>query len=94
MTGCQFAKLIAQDKDRLIRVTFPEFASGSDVTGVFELGAMARLPAIAIFTGIRTEAALAKQLTILAAGQSMEGHRGAPRRACDRRYSDRDRVED
>jgi len=68
MTGCQFAKLIAQDKNRLIRVTFPGLASESDVTGVFELGAEARLPAVAIFTGIRTEEALAEQLSTLAAG--------------------------
>lgn len=68
MTGCQFAKLIAQDKDRLVRVTFGGLAPEEDVTRVFELGARAGLPAIAIFTGIRTEAGLVDQLRVLAAG--------------------------
>ena len=68
MTGCQFAKLIAQDKDRVLRVTFPGLASAADVTRVFQLGAAGRLPAIAIFTGIRTEEQLVEQLMLLARG--------------------------
>lgn len=68
MTGCQFAKLIAQDKDRLVRVTFAGLALEDDVSRVFELGARAGLPAIAIFTRIRTEAGLVDQLKLLAAG--------------------------
>ena len=68
MTGCQFAKLIAQEKDRIVRATFAGLAPEEDVSRVFDAGARARLPAIAIFTGIRTEQALAEQLGILARG--------------------------
>ncbi len=68
MTGCQFARLIAQDRDRIVRVTFPGLASAEDVTRVFELGAAGRLPTVAIFTGIRTEEQLVEQLMLLAAG--------------------------
>ncbi len=68
MTGCQFAKLLAQDRARIVRVTFPGLASAEDVTRVFQLGAAGRLPAIAIFTGIRTEEQLVEQLTLLAGG--------------------------
>lgn len=68
MTGCQFAKLIAQEKDRIVRATFTGLAKEEDVSRVFDAGARARLPAIAIFTSIRTEQALAEQLQILARG--------------------------
>ncbi len=68
MTGCQFARLIAQEKDRIIRATFAGLAAEEDVSRVFDAGARAGLPAIAIFTGIRTEEALAEQLRILARG--------------------------
>ena len=36
MTGCQFARLIAQERDRVVRVTFPSLASPDDVTRVFQ----------------------------------------------------------
>ena len=68
MTGCQFAKLIAQRKDRIVTATFAGIAKEEDVSRVFDLGAEAQLPAIAIFTGIRTESELAGQLEILARG--------------------------
>ena len=68
MTGCQFAKLIAQRKDRIVTATFAGLAQEEDVSRVFDAGAQARLPAIALFTGIRTEDALAEQLDLLARG--------------------------
>ena len=68
MTGCQFAKLIAQRKDRIVTATFAGIAQEEDVSRVFDLGAEAQLPAIAIFAGIRTEYQLAEQLQILARG--------------------------
>jgi hypothetical protein len=68
MTGCQFAKLIAQNKDRIVTATFAGLAQEEDVSRVFDAGAQARLPAIALFTGIRTEHVLVEQLRILAAG--------------------------
>ena len=68
MTGCQFAKLIAQNKDRIVTATFAGLAQEEDVSRVFEAGAQARLPAIALFTEIRTEHALVEQLRILARG--------------------------
>ena len=68
MTGCQFAKLIAQRKDRIVTATFAGLAQEEDVSRVFDAGARAQLPAIALFTGIRTEHALAEQLGILARG--------------------------
>lgn len=68
MTGCQFAKLIAQRKDRIVTATFAGLAQEEDVSRVFDAGAQAQLPAIALFTGIRTEHALAEQLHILARG--------------------------
>lgn len=68
MTGCQFAKLIAQRKDRIVTATFAGLAQEEDVSRVFDAGAQAHLPAIALFTGIRTEHALAEQLHILARG--------------------------
>jgi hypothetical protein len=68
MTGCQFAKLIAQKKERIIRATYPGLAKEEDVSRTLEAGTAARLPAIAIFTGIRTEEDLVEQLRILSRG--------------------------
>jgi hypothetical protein len=68
MTGCQFAKLIAQKKDRILRATFAGLAQEEDVSRLFEAGTQAHLPAIAIFTAIRTEEALVEQLRILSRG--------------------------
>lgn len=66
MTGCQFAKLIAQKRERIVAATFPGLASDIDVSRLFETGTDTHLPAIAVFTGIRTEAALIEQLSVLA----------------------------
>lgn len=68
MTGCQFAALIAQNRDRIAAAAFPELAAEGDVSRIFEAGTNARLPAFALFTEIRTEAALVEQLRILARG--------------------------
>jgi hypothetical protein len=68
MTGCQFAKLIAQNKDRIVTATFAGLALEEDVSRVFDAGAQARVPAIALFTGIRAEHALVEQLQLLAGG--------------------------
>jgi len=66
MTGCQFARLIAQRRDRLVAAAFPGLVSEADVSRVFETGTDTHLPALAVFTGIRTEAALIEQLSVLA----------------------------
>lgn len=68
MTGCEFAKRIAAKPERLIQVTFPALASEPEVSRVFELGASALLPVVVMFSGIRSEAALAQQLSVLAGG--------------------------
>ena len=84
MTGCQFAKLIAQDRDRIVTATFSGLAPEAEVSFVFDAGAKAGLPAIALFTGIRTEDTLVDQLHILAQGarwRISEDQRGASRRA-------------
>src|SRR5690606_324226 len=69
MTGCQFAGLIAQQPDRIVTMTFSGLAPEADVTRLFDAGAEAHVPAIAIFLGIRTERALVEQLRILSAGE-------------------------
>ena len=69
MTGCQFASLIAQQRDRIFTAAFAGLAPEVNVTRLFELGAEAHVPAIAIFLGIRTERELAEQLRILSAGE-------------------------
>jgi hypothetical protein len=66
MTGCQFARLIAQRRDRIVAAAFPGLVSEADVSRVFETGTDTHLPALAVFTGIRTEAALIEQLSVLA----------------------------
>jgi hypothetical protein len=66
MTGCQFARLIAQKRERIVAAAFPMLASDADVSRLFEAGNRLHVPAIAIFTGIRTEAALIEQLGVLA----------------------------
>jgi len=68
MTGCQFAKLIAQRRERIVTSTFAGLTKEEDVSRTFEAGTAARLPAIAIFTGIRTEEQLVEQLRILSRG--------------------------
>jgi len=68
MTGCQFAKLIAQKRERIVAAAFPGLTSEIDVSRLFETGTDTHLPVIALFTGIRTEAALIEQLSILARG--------------------------
>jgi hypothetical protein len=68
MTGCRFAALIAQDPKRIFAVSFHELASEANVSRVFEAAAQAHLPAVAVFTGIRTEDELVEQLRILARG--------------------------
>jgi hypothetical protein len=68
MTGCQFARLIAQRRDRIVAAAFPGLVSEADVSRVFETGTDTHLPAIAVFTGIRTETALIEQLSVLARG--------------------------
>lgn len=65
MTGCQFAKLIAQKKDRSVTFIFTGVAPEEDVSRLFEAGTRSHLPAIAIFTAIRTEDALVEQLGVL-----------------------------
>lgn len=69
MTGCQFAKLIAQDRNRLAWAEFPGIATEANVSRVFARASEARLPAVAIFTGIRSDAELVEQLRVLAAGE-------------------------
>jgi hypothetical protein len=69
MTGCQFATLIAQQRERIVTTTFTGFAPEVDVTRLFDFGAGAHVPVIAIFTGIRTERDLVEQLRILSAGE-------------------------
>jgi hypothetical protein len=68
MTGCQFAKLIAQNRDRIVAAAFHELASEDDVSRLFEAGTRNHLPAFALFTAIRTEAELIEQLSVLARG--------------------------
>ena len=68
MTGCQFAKLIAQKNERILTATFAGLANEEDVTDLFDAGTQDHLPVIVIFTGIRTEDALVEQLRILARG--------------------------
>jgi hypothetical protein len=68
MTGCQFAALIAQDPKRIFAVSFHELASEANVSRVFEAAAQAHLPAVAAFTGIKTEDELVEQLRILGRG--------------------------
>jgi hypothetical protein len=66
MTGCQFAKLIAQKRERIVAAAFPGLASESDVSKIFETGTQTHLPAFVLFTGVRTEADLVEQLCVLA----------------------------
>jgi len=68
MTGCQFAKLIAQKKDRIVTAAFSGLAKEEDVSRLFEAGTRGHLPVIAIFIDIRTEDALVEQLRVLARG--------------------------
>jgi len=68
MTGCQFAALIGQNRDRLVAASFLELASEEEVSEILDHGAEARVPAFALFTGIRSEAELLEQLRILARG--------------------------
>jgi hypothetical protein len=68
MTGCQFAKLIVQNRDHILAAAFHEFASEEDVSRLFETGTQTRVPVFALFTSIKTEAALIEQLSILARG--------------------------
>jgi hypothetical protein len=69
MTGCQFASLIAQQRDRIVTAAFAGLATDVNVTRLFDLGAEAHVPAIAIFLGVRTERELVEQLRILSAGE-------------------------
>ncbi len=69
MTGCQFAGLIAQQPDRIFTSAFAGLTPENDVTRLFEVGAKAHVPAVAIFLGIRTEDQLVEQLRVLAAGE-------------------------
>jgi hypothetical protein len=69
MTGCQFASLIAQRRDRIATAAFAGLAPEADVSRLLDAGAKAHVPAVAIFLGIRTEQELAAQLRILAAGE-------------------------
>lgn len=66
MAGCQFAALLAQNRDRIAAAAFPALAAEADVSRIFEAGTEARLPALAVFPGIRTEAALVELLRVLA----------------------------
>ena len=68
MTGCQFAKPIAQRRERIVTSMFSGLTPEVDVSRTFEVGTATRLPAIAIFTGIRTEEQLVEQLRILSRG--------------------------
>jgi hypothetical protein len=68
MTGCQFAKLIAQKRDRIVTATFAGIAKEDDVSRLFYAGTQGRLPVIAIFTGIRGEDQLVEQLRVLSRG--------------------------
>lgn len=69
MTGCQFAARIARERHRILSLVVPAVADEADVSGFFDACREAKLPAIAIFTGIRTEAALVDQLARLSEGE-------------------------
>lgn len=69
MTGCQFAARIARERHQILSVAFPELVDAAAVDSVFETGRVAKLPAIAMFTGIRTEAALVEQLIRMSKGE-------------------------
>ena len=73
MTGCQFAARIARERHQILSVAFPELVDAADVDSVFETGQEAKLPAIAMFTGIRTEAALVEQLARMSAKANAGG---------------------
>ncbi len=68
MTGCQFAARIARERHQILSVAFPELVDAAAVDSVFETCREAKLPAIAMFTGIRTEAALVEQLARMSKG--------------------------
>jgi len=42
MTGCQFARLIAQNRDRIVTAAFDRLAHEEDVSRVFETGTESR----------------------------------------------------
>jgi hypothetical protein len=69
MTGCQFAARIARERHRILSFVVPTVADEADVSGFFDACREARLPAIAMFTGIRSEAALVEQLARLIEGE-------------------------
>ncbi len=69
LTGCQFAARIARERHRILSFVVPAVADEADVSGFLDTCREARLPAIAIFTGIRTEAALVEQLARLSEGE-------------------------
>ncbi len=69
MTGCQFAARIARERHRILSFVVSTMADEADVSGFFDTCREARLPGIAIFTGIRTEAALIEQLARLREGE-------------------------
>lgn len=69
MTGCQFATLVAQQRERIATSVFAGLAPEAHVTRLFEFGAGEHVPAVAIFLGIRTEHELAEQLRLLSAGE-------------------------
>ena len=69
MTGCQFAARIARERHQVLSVAFPELVDAAAVDSVFETGREAKLPVIAMFTGIRTEAALVEQLARMSKGE-------------------------
>jgi hypothetical protein len=66
LTGCQFAKLIAQNRQRIVTAAFPDLASAENIAEVFEAGTAARRPAFALLTAIRSESQLIEQLGMLA----------------------------
>jgi hypothetical protein len=58
---------------------FPGLVAETDVSRVFEIGTDTHLPAIAVFTGIRTETERSEQLSVLARGSRWRIAREHPR---------------
>ena len=68
MTGCRFAAMIACEQGRLLSSLVSELADEADVSTIFEAGGATKLPAITLFSWIRSEEELVEQLVRLASG--------------------------
>jgi hypothetical protein len=68
MSGCRFASLIGQRRERFVAAAYTGVAREVDVARIFEYGIQECAPVLALFPDIRTEAALVEQLRALARG--------------------------